>query len=103
MSFPKSVEILGSAFAVTVAPLDSTQAGFSSACDRVLRINSELPAETQVETFYHEVVHMWLELAGFNHLVGDGVDEALAQHLGYCLSLFVSTNPALPALTGENP
>jgi hypothetical protein len=87
------VEIMGLKFDVTVEDIGGEDAGSSDACERTIKIDSKMPRSTQVETFYHELTHMWLELSGYSKLLGPELDEALAQSLGVAMYQFSQANP----------
>ncbi len=99
MNMPTSVNILGAKFRVLLeAPDDPCNAGESSDCKRTIKIAPDLPVEVQVETLYHEVVHMMLKLSGVSHALTDELDEAVAQGIGFALTQFLTNNGTLPIL-----
>lgn len=100
---PEKVVILGYSFDVTEASLDNEDdAGDSNATARRVAVDDGLPPSTRVETFYHEVAHMMLDLSGYSSFLDKKLEEALTQMLGVALSQFVSHNPNLPTLKEAN-
>jgi hypothetical protein len=96
---PNSVQILGSTFKIIqVAPDNLDEVGFTDVCGRIIKISPDVPADVQLETFYHEIVHAILALAGISHTIDEKEEEAIAQCLGYGLLHFLTTNPNIPVL-----
>lgn len=94
---PSSLNILGTEFKVTVRKLKERDlCGYTDIVKREISVDSSMAADAQIETFYHEVVHAIIGLAGYSSILGDDVEEALAQHLGYALLCFLSENSPLP-------
>lgn len=87
--------VLGIEFEVLDQAMEGL-AGESNACNRTIFINPDLPDDTKIETFYHELAHMWLSLGGWATLFDEQHEEALAQYLGLCVHLFLRDNPKLP-------
>ena len=98
-SLTRTILILGNEFNVVDKVLEDDDAGESSACERTIQVDSTMPDSTKVETFYHEVAHMWLDLGGYSHLLGNEMSEALCQFLGQAVMQFVSQNESLPAIS----
>ena len=92
---PERVIILGAAFSVSVCDLPDNLAGDSDDAGRVIRINKRLGYDVQLETLYHEVIHMMFALGGYQHVLSDKREEALAQFLGVAFSNFLLSNGAL--------
>jgi hypothetical protein len=44
---------------------------------------------------------MMFALGGFQELLDEKTEEALAQHLGHCLHHFLADNPGLPVIDKE--
>lgn len=99
MSIAGDYDILGTAVTVTVEPLNDDLCGDTSAGDRLIRINTKLRGDTQVETFYHELTHFILEHTGVAAILTDEQNEAVAQGLGMALSYTVSKNVLPRVLT----
>jgi hypothetical protein len=99
---PDKVVVDGFLFDVVEASLDNEEdAGDSDTHQRRIAVNDDCPPSTRVETFYHEVVHMMLALAGYTYLLDGKTEEALAQTLGASLARFVTDNDNLPKLKEE--
>jgi hypothetical protein len=92
---PSTVELFGQTFAVQVCELPENLAGDSDPSRRLIRINKDMTAETQAETFYHEVAHVIMDLTGYNGMLDDKLEEALAQAIGLGI-LNLLSNPELP-------
>jgi hypothetical protein len=98
--FDRKLNIMGFEFEVFEQQLDNNS-GESRAHTRTITIDSDAPRDVKVETLYHEVAHMVLRLAGFDNLMEEKVEEALAQYLGLALTHFLSNNDQLPVLDPE--
>lgn len=98
MKLPDKVMILGEEFHVKLESLTGhpETAGLSHDLERIIKVNKDYPSAVQLETFYHEVVHMWLRLMGLGHVFKDGEEEAIAQAVGFALYKFLDENKQLP-------
>lgn len=99
---PSQVNLFGTMFRVELVDgLD--ECGHTIVCDRVIRIGKELTPPVQVETFYHELVHVILAHMGLDYMLQEETTEELfAQGLGMALTYLISTNQ-LPSIgTGES-
>ena len=100
--FPESIVILGYSFALEfVDTLPSDQMGESCIGERYIRIKSGLRDDVALEVFYHELTHCFLDITGVGHILTEDQNEAIAQAMGACLTLYVSRNE-VPAIRGSN-
>jgi hypothetical protein len=96
------VKICGTWFEVLRERMeDDKLAGESNVVDRLISVDTRQSDCAQIETFYHEVVHMMLGLGGYTELLDEKMEEALAQYLGHALHHFLADNPGLPVLAKE--
>lgn len=97
--FNRNVNILGTEFNVfEEGDMGEEEAGESNATTRHITINKNLPLDTKIETFYHEVVHMILAQGGYDILLAEQ-EEPFVQFLGMALTQFLSENQPLPVRT----
>jgi len=89
---PESVNILGTVFQVRVVPLSDGLHGESSQAGRYIAVDESLDECQQLETFYHELVHAILDHGGYDSVLGEDKQEALAQYLGMVLTYVQSFN-----------
>lgn len=94
---PTEINLLGTTFRVQVCPMDKTDAGVTETCARLIQINEEMPADVQVETFYHELVHAILDHTGVGSGFTPEQNEQLAQCIGMSLTYLMAANQ-LPKL-----
>jgi len=93
---PSEVTILGSVFDVRIVKCADDACGESDAPMREIKIDPHFPYDTQVETFYHEVIHIMLEQTGLSKILTEAQDEQFAQALGVALAQLISSNLHLP-------
>jgi hypothetical protein len=101
MTLDRKLNILGHTFTVEQQQLGPELAGESNSTDLLIKINYGLVDAVKVETFYHEVVHMMLDLGGYSTLLEPKLEEAMVQFLGNAIAQFVSSNDALPIISKE--
>lgn len=94
------VNVLGTEFDVVVEPLGDKTAGESIVHERRIRVDAGMMRSVQVETFYHELMHVMLRHTGLDALLSEQEEEAFAQGLGVALAFVVSAN-VLPKLEVE--
>jgi hypothetical protein len=98
---PSEVNVLGTTFRVEIGGLSPDDCGDSAVAERRIRISPTIPESVQVETFYHELVHVILGHTGLDYLLTEQEQEAFAQGLGMALTYVVTANQ-LPSLKGES-
>lgn len=97
MKFPETVTILGSTFDVCVEHIQKEGlVGEMDTIRRTIRLDPNVPYDTQLETFWHEIIHGMLNQGGYGSLLSEEKEEAIVQFLGVALLDFLSTNDALP-------
>lgn len=91
---PDGVTLLGVHFDVVVEPLEEGLCGDTSVYQRMIRVDSLMSREVQWETLHHEVAHAILRLTGISELLGEELEESVAQSLGLgLLTLSWRTEP----------
>ena len=95
MNLNRTVNILGTSIQVMTVPM-ADECGESDADQRVIKIDTQVPLDTQLETFYHEVTHIILALSGVGVVLTAQQEEAVAQALGHGFYRFLCDNEGLP-------
>jgi len=97
---PRSVSVLGLAYAVETADMDGEDGSVSPA-RQLIRLSSGLSAEKREQVFLHELVHALLDQLGYADLYGD---EHLVQGLAIGLPQALARRECPPPITaGDGP
>lgn len=92
------LDILGHEVYVEYGGTDESNCGEAYADNRLILINPKIPHNTQVETFYHEIVHLILSYGGHSEWLDEKKEETLCQYLGFAIAQLISSNKNLPKL-----
>ena len=94
---PRSVSVLGLAYAVETADMDGEDGSVSPA-RQLIRLSSGLSAEKREQVFLHELVHALLDQLGYADLYGD---EHLVQGLAIGLHQALAGRGGVPTSSGS--
>lgn len=94
---PRSVSVLGLAYAVETADMDGEDGSVSPA-RQLIRLSSGLSAEKREQVFLHELVHAPLDQLGYADLYGD---EHLVQGLAIGLHQALAGRDGVPTSSGS--
>ncbi len=94
----KTINVLGHNVKVVYRKLDKNTCGTADFVKNTIFINNTIPYDTQVHTFYHELIHIILEYMGQRDWIKENKEDILCDTLGFGLSQVLTDNLDLPKL-----